>query len=145
MTRILFACVGNSCRSQMAEAFCRTLGSGVECASAGSRPAEAVAPNAVAAMKEIGIDISAARTKGFTDVTAGRFDYMVAMGCSVTCPFLPGTKEIRWEIPDPYGKDLAEYRRVRDIIQTQVRDLLDSLDLLARRPTDNHQPLARKF
>jgi arsenate reductase len=142
VTRILFACVGNSCRSQMAEAFCRALGRDVECESAGSSPAEMIAPHAVAVMKETGIDISAARTKGFRDVTAGGFDYMVAMGCTVTCPFVPGAKEIRWDIPDPYGKGITEYRRVRDIIRTQVRDLLDSLGLLAPHPADNHQPLA---
>jgi arsenate reductase len=139
--RILFACVGNSCRSQMAEAFCNALGRNVECESAGSRPAEAIAPPAVEVMKEIGIDISGARTKGFRDVTAGGFDYMVAMGCSVTCPFLPGTREVRWEIPDPYGRGIAEYRRVRDAIRTQVRGLLDSLGVLGG-PADNHQPLA---
>ena len=140
--RILFACVGNSCRSQMAEAFCRALGRDVECESAGSSPAERVAPNAVAVMKEIGIDISAARTKGFHDVIAGGYDYMVSMGCTVTCPFLPGAKEIRWDIPDPYAKGMEDYRRVRDSIRTQVRDLLDSLGLLAHDPRDNHQPLA---
>jgi arsenate reductase len=126
----------------MAEAFCRALGKNVECESAGSRPAEVVAPNAVAAMKEIGLDISAARTKGFSDVIGGGFDYMVSMGCTVTCPFLPGAKEIRWEIPDPIGKGMAEYRRVREIIRTHVHDLLDSLGLLASHPPDNHQPLA---
>jgi protein-tyrosine-phosphatase len=140
--RILFACVGNSCRSQMAEAFCRVLGRDVECESAGSRPAETVAPNAVAVMKEIGIDISTARTKGFRDVTAGGFDYMVSMGCTVTCPFIPGAKEIRWEIPDPYGRGVTEYRRVRDTIRTHVHDLLDSLGLLTSHTPDNHQPLA---
>jgi arsenate reductase len=139
--RILFACVGNSCRSQMAEAFCRALGGNVECESAGSNPAQAVAPNAVTVMKEIGIDISRARTKGFRDVTAGGFDYMVSMGCTVTCPFIPGAKEIRWEIPDPYGKGIKDYRLVRDSIRTQVRDLLDSFGLLAHEPHDNHQPL----
>jgi len=142
VTRILFACVGNSCRSQMAEAFCRELGSDVECESAGSSPAEAVAPYAITVMKEVGIDISRARTKAFRDVTGHGFDYMVAMGCTVTCPFVPGAKEIRWEIPDPYGKGTDEYRRVRDIIQTHVRDLLDSLGLLEQGPRDNHQPLA---
>ncbi len=140
--KILFACVGNSCRSQMAEAFCRALGRDVECESAGSSPAEMVAPNAVAVMKEIGIDISAARTKGFRDVTAGGFDYMVSMGCTVTCPFIPGAKEIRWEIPDPYGKGMNEYRRVRDTIRAHVHDMLDSLGLLAPHTPDNHQPLA---
>ncbi len=140
--RILFACVGNSCRSQMAEAFCRMLGRNVECGSAGSNPAQSVAPHAIEVMKEVGIDMSRARTKGFSDVTAGGFDYMVSMGCTVTCPFLPGTKEIRWEIPDPYGKGMAEYRRARDTIQTHVHDLLDSLGVLAHQATDNHQPLA---
>jgi len=139
--RILFACVGNSCRSQMAEAFCRALGRDVECESAGSNPAQSVAPRAIEAMKEIGIEIASARTKGFRDVTAGRFDYMVSMGCTVTCPFLPGTKEIRWEIPDPYGKGMAEYRKARDTIRERVHDLLDSLGVLAG-PADNHQPLA---
>ena len=140
--RILFACVGNSCRSQMAEAFCRALGRDVECESAGSKPAEAVAPNAVTVMKEVGIDISRARTKGFRDVIAGGFDYMVSMGCTVTCPFLPGTKEIRWEIPDPYGKGISEYRQVRDLIRSEVASLLAQLGHLSAGPRDNHQPLA---
>jgi arsenate reductase len=140
--RILFACVGNSCRSQMAEAFCHVLGRDVECESAGSSPAERVAPNAVAAMKEIGIDISAARTKGFRDVTAGGFDYMVSMGCTVTCPFIPGAREIRWDIPDPYGKGMKDYRQVRDRIRSEVTTLLASLGHLAPDRPDNHQPLA---
>jgi protein-tyrosine-phosphatase len=140
--RILFACVGNSCRSQMAEAYCRALGKDVECESAGSSPAEAVAPNAVTVMKEVGIDISAARTKGFRDVIAGGYDYMVAMGCTVTCPFVPGAKEIRWDIPDPYGKGIKDYRRVRDLIRSEVAGLLTKLGHLASGPHDNHQPLA---
>ena len=126
----------------MAEAFCRALGRDVECESAGSSPTEAVAPYAVSVMKEIGIDISHARTKAFRDVTGHGFDYMVAMGCTVTCPFVPGAKEIRWEIPDPYGKSITEYRRVRDIIRSHVHGLLDSLDLLGPVHRDNHQPLA---
>jgi len=140
--RILFACVGNSCRSQMAEAFCRVLGRDVECESAGSSPAERVAPNAVAVMKEVGIDISGARTKGFRDVTAGGYDYMVAMGCTVTCPFIPGTKEIRWDIPDPYAKGIKDYRHVRDMIRTEVTALLARLGCLPPGQPDNHQLLA---
>ena len=142
VTRILFACVGNSCRSQMAEAFCRMLGRDVECESAGSSPAEVVAPHAVAVMKEIGIDISTARTKGFTDVTAGGFDYMVAMGCTVTCPIVPGAKEIRWDIPDPYGRGIGDYRRTRDLIRSEVTALLARLGHLRPDRPDNHQPLA---
>lgn len=126
----------------MAEAYCRALGKDVECESAGSSPAEAVAPNAVTVMKEVGIDISAARTKGFRDVIAGGYDYMVAMGCTVTCPFVPGAKEIRWDIPDPYGKGIKDYRRVRDLIRSEVAGLLTKLGHLASGPHDNHQPLA---
>jgi len=126
----------------MAEAFCRALGSGVECESAGSNPAQSVAPHAIEVMKEVGIDISRARTKGFRDVVAGGFDYMVSMGCTVTCPFLPGAKEIRWEIPDPYGKGIRDYRHVRDLIRSEVTGLLAGLGHLAAVPHDNHQPLA---
>ncbi len=126
----------------MAEAFCRALGSGVGCERAGSSPAEGVAPYAITVMRELGIDISSARPKGFRDVTGRRFDYMVAMGCTVTCPVIPGAKEIRWDIPDPYGKGIEDYRRVRDTIRAHVHDLLDSLGLLAPHTPDNHQPLA---
>ncbi len=139
--RILFACVGNSCRSQMAEAFCRVLGRDVECASAGSAPAAQVQTDTVTAMNEVGIDISAARPKGFSDLPDLRFNYLVTMGCEVDCPFLPGAKVVQWQIPDPFGKGIEEYRRVRDIIQQQVHDLLESLGLLRHEPHDNHQPL----
>jgi arsenate reductase (thioredoxin) len=129
MTRILFACVGNSARSQMAEASCRVLGSEVECASAGSSPATQVDPNAVAVMKEVGIDISAARPKGFKDLPDLKYGYLVTMGCEVACPFLPGAREVKWDIPDPHGKDIAEFRRVRDIIEAEVSKLLTDLGL----------------
>jgi protein-tyrosine-phosphatase len=141
MTRILFACIGNSCRSQMAEAFCRELGREVECASAGTAPATHVQNGTVAAMQEVGIDISNAWPKGFDDLGGQEFDYLVTMGCEVQCPFIPGVKRVEWQIPDPYGKDLNEYRRVRDLIRRQVHELLGSLNLLKRSPRDNHQPL----
>jgi len=128
--RILFACVGNSGRSQMAEGFCRALGKDVECASAGSNPETEVSPNAIVVMKDVGIDISRARPKGFKDLPSLKFDYLATMGCEVECPFLPGAKMVQWEIPDPYGKDLAEFRRVRDIIEAEVTRLLSDLNLL---------------
>jgi arsenate reductase len=81
-------------------------------------------------MKEAGIDVSHARTKSFRDVIAQGFDYLVSMGCTVTCPFIPGAKEVKWEIPDPYGKGIEEYRRVRDIIKAEVTKLLTDLGLL---------------
>jgi arsenate reductase len=142
MTRILFACIGNSCRSQMAEAFCRALGGDVECASAGSKPAKAVQPDTIAAMSEVGIDMTQARPKGFKDLPDLKYDYLVTMGCEVDCPFLPGAKVVQWQIPDPYGKGMDEYRRVRELIRSEVTNLLVRLGLLASHRPDNHQPLA---
>ena len=127
MIRILFACVGNSARSQIAEAYCRALGSDVECASAGSSPAAQVDPNAIAVMREVGVDISSDRPKGFKDLPDLKYDYLVTMGCEVVCPFLPGAIEVKWDIPDPHGKDIAEFRRVRDIIKAEVLKLLTEL------------------
>jgi arsenate reductase (thioredoxin) len=126
----------------MAEAFCRELGRDVECASAGSKPAAAVQPDTITVMKEAGIDISAARPKGFKDLPNLKYDYLVTMGCEVDCPFLPGAKVVQWQIPDPYGKGLDEYRRVRELIRSEVTDLLVRLGLLASHRPDDYQPLA---
>jgi len=127
MTRILFVCVGNSARSQMAEAYCREFGHEVECASAGSRPAPNVQHNAVAVMAEEGIDISKAKPKGLDAVLPGQWDYVVSMGCEVDCPFVPGARVMRWDISDPRGKPLEEYRRVREIVRAEVENLLSRL------------------
>jgi protein-tyrosine-phosphatase len=126
----------------MAEAFCQNLGRDVECASAGSAPADRVAPEAVTVMQEVGLDLSQARPKGFDRLAAGKWDYLVTMGCEVDCPFLPGARVIGWQIPDPHGKEMDEFRRVRDLIREQVRGMLLSLGLLKHQPEDNHQPLA---
>jgi len=123
MKRVLFACVGNSCRSQMAEALCRRVLPGVECASAGSRPARKVHPLAVEVMAEAGIDISGARPKGFDDLPDLRWDLLVTMGCEVECPFLPGARIVGWEIPDPTRGDLDAFRHVRDLIGRLLEDL----------------------
>ncbi len=127
MKRILFACVGNSCRSQMAEAFCRHLASDMECASAGSNPEKEVSPETVAVMQEIGIDIANAKPKGFKDLPDLRFDYLITMGCEVECPFLPGARRIEWQIPDPKGKGIEEYRRAREMIRIKVVELLKNI------------------
>jgi arsenate reductase len=113
----------------MAEAFCRELGRDVECASAGSNPAAQVDPGAVALMKEVGMDISSARPKGFNDLPDLKYGYLVTMGCEVVCPFLPGATEVKWDIPDPHGKPLDEFRRVRDIVRTEGLKLLTDLGL----------------
>lgn len=127
MTRILFVCTENSSRSQMAEAFCRELGRGVECASAGSRPAPSVQHGAVAVMAEVGIDISKARPKALDSVLPGKWDYVVTMGCEVACPFVPGAKVVSWEILDTRGEPLTEYREVREVIKVEVENLLSGI------------------
>ena len=113
----------------MAEAFCRELGKDVECASAGSKPAAAVQPDTIAVMREVGIDISGARPKGFKDLPDLKYDYLVTMGCEVDCPFLPGAKVVQWNIPDPSGKGIEEFRRTRDLVRQEIIALLDRLGL----------------
>ena len=132
MTRILFACVMNSCRSQMAEGFCRELGRDVECASSGSHPGGGVHPDAVRAMAEVGIDISGHRSKGFRELRGEEFDYFVSMGCGETCPFWPGARELRWEIPDGCGGTMDQVREARDMIREKVVALLRELGCLSK-------------
>ncbi|MGQ9708287.1 MAG: arsenate reductase ArsC [bacterium] len=132
MIKILFACVGNSCRSQMAEAFCRVLSEDVVCFSAGTDPEAAVSWEAIGVMQEVGVDISKAKPKGFADLPDLRFDYLVTMGCEVECPFIPGVKRVEWNIPDPKGKGVEQFRRVRELIKTKITELLISLGRLKK-------------
>jgi glutathione/glutaredoxin type arsenate reductase len=121
MKKVLFVCVENSCRSQMAEGFARHLGKGlVEAYSAGSRPSGKVNPDAVAVMKESGIDISSQTSKGFGDVLGVSFDYAITLGCKDTCPFVPAQKHFEWQIGDPKGKSIDVFRVVRDRIKGEV-------------------------
>ena len=130
MVRILFVCVGNACRSPMAEAFCRKLGRGVRCASVGTQPADRVMPETIKVMAEKDIDISKARPRGFADLAGARYDILVTMGRDVVPPFLPCDKLVKWRIGDPLGRGIARYRATRDRIGKQVRELLDSLGRL---------------
>ena len=133
--RILFACVGNAGRSQMAEGFARALGGArVEARSGGSRPAGHVMPEAIAAMREKGIDIAGARSKGFDEAWIRlSCDLVVTMGCGDdACPAFIGKPLVDWALDDPKGKPLAEVRRVRDDIERRVRDLLSSRGLIPR-------------
>jgi arsenate reductase len=125
---VLFVCVENACRSQMAEGFARALGPGTVAAfSAGSRPAGSVNADAVRTMAEVGIDISRAVSKGFDALPLREFDVIVTMGCRDTCPFASAARRIPWEIPDPKGKDEAFFREVRDRIERQVKDLIEEI------------------
>jgi arsenate reductase (thioredoxin) len=124
--RLLFVCVENSCRSQMAEGFARRLGGAAVAAhSAGSRPSGRVDPRAVALMAERGIDLTGQRSKGLEEAAAlGPWDYVVTMGCGDACPGLPARTRLEWDLPDPKRMDDAGFRQVRDRIERLVADLL---------------------
>lgn len=123
--KIVFVCVENACRSQMAEGFAKALGQGeIEVYSAGSRPSFQVDPLVIEVMKEKGIDLSARRPKGLNDLPPVQMDYLITMGCEEACPAIPAKKVIEWEIPDPKGKPLDTFRNIRDIIEGKVRALL---------------------
>ena len=126
--RVLFVCVENSNRSQMAEAFARLHGgTRVEAWSAGSRPSGRVNPKAIASMRERGYDLAAHTSKSLDDVPSGDFDAVVTMGCGDACPHVPAKHRYDWQIPDPRDMDPEAFRAVRDLIESQVRALLASL------------------
>jgi arsenate reductase len=126
--KILFVCVENSCRSQMAEGFARTLGKDmVDVYSAGSHPSGKIDPDAVKVMRESGIDISSQGSKGFKDLPAAKFDYVVTMGCQDVCPLVPSRTHIDWDIDNPKGKSIYFFRSVRDKIEQKVKSLLRSV------------------
>lgn len=125
MLRVLFVCVENSNRSQMAEAFARMHGAGVlEAASAGSRPSGRVNPRAVAAMAEKGYDLSSHRSRSLADVGPGPWDYVVTMGCGDACPWVPSRARLDWDLPDPRSLPEPEFRAVRDRIERAVVELV---------------------
>jgi arsenate reductase (thioredoxin) len=125
---VLFVCVHNAGRSQMAAAFLTHLSAGaVGVRSAGSEPADRVNPAAVQAMAEVGIDIAAEKPKILTDDAVRESDVVITMGCGDTCPFYPGKRYEDWVLDDPAGKDVAAVRPIRDEIRRRVETLLDDL------------------
>ncbi len=123
--KILFVCIENARRSQMAQGFAEAFGQGnVEVYSAGSRPSSAVDPLVIEVMKEKGIDLSAKRSKGLNDLPSIEMDFLVTMGCEETCPAVLSKKIIEWDIPDPKEKPIEVFRSVRDTIESKVRSLL---------------------
>lgn len=128
MPGILFLCIHNAGRSQMAAAFARDLSGGrVDILSGGSEPADSVNPVAVDVMAEIGIDISEFVPQKFNDELLNAVDVVVTMGCGDTCPYIPGKKYIDWPLDDPKGRPIEEVRRIRDEIRDRVADLLTQL------------------
>ena len=121
---IVFVCVENARRSQMAEGFANAFGQGrLEVYSAGSSPSSQIDPLVIEVMKEKGIDLSGKRPKGLNDLPPVEMDYLVTMGCEETCPAVLAKKIIEWEIPDPKGKSIDVFREVRDIIKNKVEAL----------------------
>jgi protein-tyrosine-phosphatase len=126
--QVLFMCVHNAGRSQMAAALLeRYAGGKVVVRSAGSAPAAGLNPAVVAAMAEVGIDISKEVPKVITDEAARGSDVVVTMGCGDTCPYYPGKRYVDWELPDPAGRSLQEVRLIRDDIDRRVKALFAEL------------------
>ncbi|MGW1776662.1 arsenate reductase ArsC [Streptomyces sp. NPDC002104] len=125
LASVLFVCVHNAGRSQMAAGFLRHLaGDRVEVRSAGSVPGERINPSAVAAMAELGIDISGRKPKLLTPEAAQASDYIITMGCGDACPFFPGKTYLDWRLEDPAGQGVEAVRPIRDAIKALIEDLV---------------------
>lgn len=127
--KILFVCVENSNRSQMSQAFATMLGENrIEAYSAGSKPSGKINPKAIAAMSEIGYDLSHHESKSLEEVKQyAPFDAVVTMGCGDACPWMPAKEFIDWQIPDPRNMEPDEFNKVRDLIRTKVTELIQGL------------------
>lgn len=124
--KILFVCIENSNRSQMSEAFAKMYGgNNVEAFSAGSKPSGKINPKAIASMKELGYDLSQHHSKSLEEIKQfAPFDVVVTMGCGDACPWMPSKKFIEWQIPDPKEMNEDDFRKVRNLIQQKVEELL---------------------
>jgi protein-tyrosine-phosphatase len=130
---VLFVCVHNAGRSQMAASLTERLGEGrIDVRSAGSEPADALNPAVMEAMAEVGIDLAGRAPRLLTDDAIRAADVVVTMGCGDACPIYPGKRYLDWELTDPAGKTLAEVRPIRDEIKTRVTELLAELQATTR-------------
>jgi arsenate reductase (thioredoxin) len=127
--KLLFVCIENSNRSQMSQAFAKILGGEkVEAYSSGSKPSGIINPKAIAAMKELGYDLTTHHSKSLDEVKEyAPFDAVVTMGCGDACPWMPAKQFIDWQIPDPKHMEPEEFNKVRDYIKEKVHGLLASL------------------
>lgn len=127
--KLLFICIENSNRSQMAQAFATIYGGDeVEAYSAGSKPSGKVNPKAIEAMQELGYDLNRHDSKSLEDVKQyAPFDVVVTMGCGDACPWMPAKEFVDWQIPDPRIMEKDDFRQVRDLIGNKVKDLIENL------------------
>ena len=131
MKTVLFVCVHNAGRSQMAAGFLQTLANGkVRVLSAGSAPNESINPLAVQVMEEVGIDIANNQPKVLTNEAVQESDVVITMGCGDACPFYPGKRYEDWVLDDPAGKGIEDVRRIRDQIEARVKSLLQDLSVI---------------
>ena len=127
--RVLFVCVENSNRSQIAEAFARIHGAGkVEAYSAGSKPSGQVNSKAIEAMRELGYDLSKHQSKSLDNIPNVQYDFVATMGCGDECPFIQAKRREDWNIPDPKEMPPDQFNQVRDLIEARVKALLESLN-----------------
>ena len=128
MKRVLFVCVENSCRSQMAEAFAKIHGKGIiEVYSSGSRPSGIVNPKAIEAMKEVGYDLNEHTSVGLDEIPQEEYEYAITMGCGDECPLVDAINREDWALPDPKHMSPGEFNQVRDIIEAEVKQLIASI------------------
>jgi arsenate reductase len=128
MKKILFVCVENSNRSQMAEAFAKMHGKGkVEAYSSGSRPSGIINPKAIAAMKEKGYDLTSHNSKSLDEIPRIKYDYAITLGCGDECPFIQADKRDDWKLDDPKNMTPEEFNKVRDEIERRVVELLQEI------------------
>ena len=128
MRRVIFACVHNAGRSQMAAAFFSQMADPqhAEAMSAGTEPGKRVHPEVVEVMREVGVDLSTKQPQRLTDELARSASLLITMGCGDACPYVPGLDRDDWPLPDPKGRPLGEIRRIRDEIRDRVLALLDA-------------------
>jgi arsenate reductase (thioredoxin) len=127
--KLLFVCIENSNRSQMAQAFAKILGDDkVEAYSAGSKPSGKINPKAIAAMQELGYDLTTHDSKSLEEIPQEIYDYVVTMGCGDTCPWIAAHHRLDWQIPDPRDMQPEEFNKVRDLIEAKVKaEILEKL------------------
>lgn len=129
MKKLLFVCVENSCRSQIAEAFARIHGGeDLEAYSAGSRPSGEVNPKAIETMHEIGYDLRKHDSKSLNDIPQVEYDFVATMGCGDECPYVRAKRREEWQIPDPKNLPPDQFRETRDLIEQKVKDALAELN-----------------
>ena len=127
ITSVLFVCIENAGRSQMAEAFAKFYDSeDLKVYSAGSKPSGTINPQAIDVMRETGYDLTTHQSKSLSDIPGVEFDVVVTMGCGDECPFIRAKQHIDWNIPDPKGRSIEDVRRIRDLIRDRVQELLKS-------------------